>query len=153
MLSNGFARPLCLQRKRSLLLASYLIVIHLLGLIALFQPMQISSFVLGLVLVLLAISAAYHFRYYRLQCDDALYWIWHANASWQYGEPTQTWQLALSKSVQTPWFVTLTLVSPQQQRRVLIVRDQVDADTFRRLRVRLKLHHEDAAAAGSDEPV
>jgi len=152
MLSNGFAGPLRLQRKPSKLLASYLIVLHLLGLIALLLPIAMSGAWQGVLLGLLTLSAVYHVHYYRQQRDDtSSYWVWLDSGNWRYGDENRTYQLVVSKSVQTPWFVALTLTDTQQQRRLLFVRDQLAADTFRHLRVRFKLHHE-VTASGRDEP-
>jgi len=152
MLSNGFAGPLRLQRKPSKLLAGYLIVLHLLGLMALLSPMMMPGVVQGVLLGLLTLSAMYHVRYYRQQHDaTSAFWVWLDSGVWRHGDESRTYQLVVSKSVQTPWFVSLTLVNDQQQRRLLFVRDQLAADTFRHLRVRFKLHHE-VTASGRDEP-
>jgi len=152
MLSNGFARPLHLRRKASLVLAGFLIVLHVLALIALLQPLAITALVHDLLYPSVVCSVVYHAVFYRHQIDKAHYWIWHAGGSWQYSDNERLFSLVLPRSVQTPWFVALTLTDTRQRQRLLIVRDQLDADTFRRLRVRVKLHQEDTAAA-REEPV
>ncbi len=152
MLSNGFARPLRLKRKPSLILAGFLITVHVMGLIALLQPLAVNTLALYLLYASLMFSAVYHVAFFRRQIDDQECWIWSADGTWHFGNTERRFSLVLSKSVQTPWFVTLTLADSDKQLRVLIVRDQLDADTFRRLRVRVKLYQEDTAAS-REEPV
>ena len=152
MLSNGFARPLHLKRKTSRLLAAFLVNMHVLALLALLQPLALNSILQVLLFGVLLFSGIYHAVLFRRQSDGQHFWTWQAGGAWRYGEVDQAYALVSSSTVQTPWFVTLTLSNRQQQRRLLVVRDQLDADTFRRLRVRVKLAHEDAAA-NSEEAV
>lgn len=147
MLSNGFARPLHLRRKPSRLLAGYLLSLHVLAVLALLQPLNIATATHLLLYGVLLGSAGFHVAYFRRQRDQAsAYWVWQAGGAWLRTDKEQPFSLVRGRVVQTPWFVTLTLVAPAQPRqRLLIVRDQVDADTYRRLRVRLQLYHEDVA--------
>jgi hypothetical protein len=154
MLSNGFARPLHLKRKPSRLLAGYLVILHVLAAVALLQPLALSVYTHAVLWLVLLSSAGYHVRYYWRQRDgDDVYWIWQAGGAWLHGDDEQLLALVSSKSVATPWFVRVTLAGlDRKQQHLLIVRDQLDADSFRRLRVRLKLDH-DEAAASSEESV
>lgn len=147
MLSNGFARPLHLRRKASRLLVSYLVGLHVLALLALLQALNISTGTHMLLYGVVLGSAVLQAAYLRRQLDqESAYWVWQVGGAWLRTDSDRLFHLVSGRSVQTPWFVTLTLAAQGQPRqRLLIVRDQVDADTYRRLRVRLQLHHEDAA--------
>jgi hypothetical protein len=148
MLSNGFDKSLHLKRKTSRVLAVYLVLIHGLVLIALVQPLAIALLIQAMLYAGLFASIAYHVVYFRRQSDGQYYWVWHSGGVWQHGLEGQVFRLLSARCIQTPWFVLVTLINIENQRRqILIVRDQVDADTFRRLRVRLKLHHDEAAAS------
>jgi len=151
MLSNGFARPLRLKRKPSRLLATFLVAIHTMALIALLQPLAVNAIVHTALFASLLLSAIYHVMHFRRQCVGQDDWVWQASGIWQRGDADQPYTLVLAKSLQTPWFVTLTLADlEQRQQRLLVMRDQLDADSFRRLRVRVKLHHDETAARSED---
>lgn len=152
MLSNGFAGPLRLQRKRSKLHAAYITSLHLLAVLALIQPINLPVMVLGILFVLLCFSALFHFRYFNLQQDESTFLIWQESGLWQYENEVEPYRLIMRKTVQTNWFVTLTLVNSHRERRLLVVRDQLEPDIFRKLRIRLKLH-QDVTAAGRRAPV
>lgn len=148
MLSNGFDKPLHLRRKPSKLLAVYLIVLHGLALIVLLQSLAITLLIHTILSACLLASVAYHVFYFRRQSDDRDYWIWQAGGVWRHGADEQSYRLFSADTVQTAWFVLLTVINLENRKRTLLfVRDQVDADTFRRLRVRLKLHHDEATAS------
>ena len=151
MLSNGFDKPLHLKRKPSRLLAAYLVCLHALALLALLQPLALSILVTAALWGSLLASAGYHVRYFRRQCDDeTTYWVWQASGTWLRGGKEQVYTLVSAKSVNTPWFVIVTLSNLTQQQRLLVLCDQLDADTFRRLRVRLRLHYDEAVASSED---
>lgn len=148
MLSSGFARPLRLRRKTSRLLAVYLASLHLLGLLALLQPLAVVTVIHGLLYLLWAGSAVFHTMYFYRQRDVAGdFWVWQGGGDWLRTGQHQLYSLDAGQSLQTPWFVIVTLVAPELPRqRLLCLCDQLDSDSFRRLRVRLKLYHDDAVA-------
>jgi hypothetical protein len=151
MLSSGFSRPLPLKRKPSRLFAVFLLVMHGLALAALLLPLALTDVVHTALFVGLMASAFFHLAYYQRQQDNEAYWVWDANGSWRYGDNHQAFQVVLTKTVQTPWFVTIALRNAErQQQLLLILGDQLDADSFRRLRVRLKLHQEEAATSSGE---
>jgi thiamine transporter ThiT len=152
MLSNGFDKPLLLTRKPSRLLAAYLALLHTLGVLALLQALAIPTFGQVGLWILLTLSAGFHARYHRRQCDHSnTGWVWQASGAFVRGNDDAIYSLITNKSVCTPWFVILTVTGVEQRpRRLLFIRDQLDVDTFRRLRVRLQLHYDDTAS--SNEP-
>ena len=114
MLSNGFARPLRLKRKPSRLLATFLVAIHTMALIALLQPLAVNAIVHTALFASLLLSAIYHVMHFRRQCVGQDDWVWQASGIWQRGDADQPYTLVLAKSLQTPWFVTLTLADLEQ---------------------------------------
>jgi hypothetical protein len=149
MLSNGFANTICLRRRPSRLLAAYLIVIHLLALTALLQPLAVPAWFGAIGFGAVLISIGYHSRLYLRLADSAnAYWIWNSDGYWRHGALQGVFSLQEPGSVNTPWFVVLILSGPdgKSRRRLLLIRDQLDADDFRRLRVRLRFFHDVASA-------
>jgi len=148
MLSNGFATPLHLKRKPSRLLASYLLLVHLLALLALIQALAVPPLLRLTAFGLVLLSVVYQSRRYRRQQDVASgYWICYADGSWRYSGEEANYVLRAAGCVNTPWFVVLTFSGAGgEQRRLLLLCDQIDADSFRRLRVRLKFYQEEASA-------
>lgn len=154
MLFNGFARPLRLKRKPSPLLGLYLVCLHGLALFALCQPLAIPLVAHVVLLIVWLASVVYHAFYYRRQHDDEpSAWVWQSGGSWLRGRAAQAYSLIIRRSLQTPWFVMLCLAAPGRKPvYLLILYDQIDADSFRRLRVRLKCY-QDEATARRDDPV
>lgn len=149
MLFNGFAEPLRLKRKSSRLLGVYLLGLHGLALLVLCLPLAI-SYGLHLVLYfLLLMSAIYYVFYYSQQHDnDITTWVWQKGGGWIRNQSTSVvYSLRLRRSLQTPWFVMISLSAQgYKPEHLLILYDQVDADSFRRLRVRLKFYQDEATA-------
>lgn len=153
MLSNGFDKPLHLRRKPSRLLLIYIVALHLLAGFSLLQPINLAGFAFSILWLCLIVSAGFHVWYYQRQSrDSTTYWIWQASGAWvRAADEDQLYILDTSKSVSTPWFVMVMLRNTNRQYiRNLIVSDQLDADMFRRLRARLKLHYDDAAVRNED---
>jgi hypothetical protein len=152
MLSNGFDKPLLLKRKTSHLLIFYLVGIHVLALLALLQPIALPPAAMLVLWFILLTSVGVHARYIRRQRDNTdNYWVWQTNGMWQRVNADQTYLLVPSKSVSTPWFVAATLTTPaREKQRLLLVCDQLDADSFRRLRVRMHLYYDKAVAGSAD---
>ena len=149
MLSNGFDKPLHLTRKPSRLLAAYLVLLHVLVLLALLQPLALASWVQAGLWLIWIFSAGYHRYQYRRQ-SDVHYddWVWQTGGTFVRGQESACYTVVAAKSLCTPWFVRLTLAGMDgRQQRLLVVRDQLDVDTFRRLRVRLQLHYDEAASS------
>ena len=153
MLSNGFDKPLHLNRKPSRLFAVYLVLLHALALLALLQPLALSNLALGGLWSLLIYSVGYHLHNFRQQCDmHNAYWVWQSGGAWLRDIEEHSYTVVTARSVNTPWFVLVTLACVgQPAQRILILRDQLDSDTFRRLRVRLKLYYDEAAASSDAE--
>jgi hypothetical protein len=153
MLSNGFDKPLHLNRKPSRLFAGYLVLLHALALLALLQPLALSALAKGGLWSLLICSVGYHLRYFLQQCDvHNAYWVWQSGGAWLRDIEEHCYTVVTSRSVNTPWFVVVTLACVDQPaQRILVLRDQLDPDTFRRLRVRLKLAYDEVAASSDDE--
>lgn len=148
MLFNGFAGPLRLKRKASRLLGLYLVSLHGLALSVLLVPLAIPTGVRILLIISWLFSVFYHLSYYRRQRDDDVTtWVWQSGGDWVHGLDSQVYSLVVRRSLQTPWFVMLTLNAPgQKNEHLLILRDQIDPDSFRRLRVRIKFAQDETAA-------
>ncbi|MBI1421924.1 MAG: hypothetical protein GC149_00575 [Gammaproteobacteria bacterium] len=154
MLSNGFYKPLHLRRKFSRLLAAFLILLHALALLALLQSLAMPEGIHAGLYGFLLLSTVYHTKHLWSLRDTGAYWVWQSAGTWQRTDEEKTYRVVIARSVQTPWFVSLTLTAGSGNRHsLLIVRDQLHADTFRRLRVRLKLYQEDDAAAAGEDAV
>lgn len=155
MLYNGFAGPLRLKRKLSRLLGGYLVSLHGLALYALCQPLAMPTGVHVILLIGWLASFMYHIRYFWLLRDnEAQAWVWQAGGCWLRGSDSPVFSLVINRSLQTPWFVILALSAEgQKPENLLVLRDQVDENSFRRLRVRLKFFSQDDTTARRDGPV
>lgn len=138
MLFNGFETPLHLKRKPSRMLAGYLLGGHMLALLALSHALAV-PFVLHLGLWLLwGASLVYHgYRYWPRSYDSQAWWVWQARSDWVYNSAPAPALMQLHNAVVTAWFILVTLRNAQTTRRCLYFADQLEADTWRRLRVRL----------------
>ena len=138
MLSSGFETPLHLKRKPSRLLAGYLLCGHVFVLLAFIQALAIPVALHVVLWLLWAASIVYHlFRYWPYSYDTHAYWVWQAGGDWLRHESTETTVMHLKNVVQTPWFILVTLHAENASQRCLYFVDQLDAPTWRRLRVRL----------------
>lgn len=149
MLSNGFANTIYLARRPSRLLAAYLILIHLLAFLALLSPLAVPVWLHAIGFCAILISIGYYLRQYLHQVDTgSAHWNWNSDGNWRHGAAEGVFNLQAESSVNTPWFVVVSLrgTDGEDRRRLLIIRDQLDADDFRRLRVRLRYFHEEASA-------
>ena len=137
MLSNGFDKPLYLRRKPSLQLAVFLFVVHVLALLALTHALAVPLHLHIILWLVWAASAIYYAAYYWPRSyDKGPYWVWQANGAWVFdSEPVHT-VMSLRHSVITAWFVLVKLYDSHGTRHCLYFADQLEADTWRRVRVR-----------------
>lgn len=138
MLSNGFDKPLYLRRKPSTQLAIFLFVVHILALLSLARALAIPLPVHVILWLLWGASVFYYTcRYWPRSYDKGQYWIWQANGDWVINtEPVHT-VMSLRNTVITAWFILVKLYDKHGTRHCIYFADQLDADTWRRLRVRL----------------
>jgi len=149
MLSNGFASTIRLKRRPSRLLAAYLILVHLLALFALLSPLAVAAWLRTVGFGVVMLSIGYHSRLYpRLADTSTAHWTWNPDGYWRHAAQQGVFILQTSACVNTSWFVVVILNGPngKDRRRLLLIRDQLDADAFRRLRVRLRFSHDEASA-------
>jgi len=144
MSSNAFNKPLRLARKPSRLLATYLVLLYLLAFVATGLAGIPLLFKFGSALLLL-IGGFTHYHWYQLHSHDAkTFWVWQSDANWieDIAGRLQSWSLQPGYVI-TPWFIMLVLGNAAgKKRRLLLIRDQTDRDTFRRLSVRLGCYKE-----------
>jgi len=153
MLLNGFETPLHLKRKPSRLFLLCIVFLHFIAGFSLLQPLAVPNTIHGILWIMLCASAVYHVYYYQQKSHDSdSFWLWQAGVDWlQQTDDESRYQPVLTKTVSSHWFVLLTLCNENaKQQRLLILRDQLSPDCFRRLRVRLKMYHEDAANSKED---
>ena len=138
MLSNGFDAPLRLELKASGILIRFQLLVHFLAIVALSFPSD-TPLVIKLILYLfVVVSAIMSQRKYRENVGDPELFIWQKKSNWieiKKGREN-VWHCQQGNLV-TPWFVVVGLQN-EKKRRLLILKDQCDAQSFRRLRVKLK---------------
>ena len=148
MLSNGFEIPIRLDAVPSRLYFYFILLVHALAMIAMLYPSSINSLLRGLMAIGVIISCIYHLTI-QLRADRWV-WIWQQSGLWL-GEQDGfqvAWRLHHTFS-ETYWFIAIRLVNDLNQKQdLLLLRDQLDADSFRRLRVRLRFAQVDATRPG-----
>ena len=139
MLSNGFDTPLRLELKTSKILISFQLLVHLLAIVAISFPSSVPIFIKFVLFVFVAVSAVMLQRKYRYRLHHVELFVWQKNSLWieSGGDKQQVWECQPGNLV-TPWFVVVRLCSENKKLSLLIVKDQCDAQSFRRLRVKLK---------------
>ena len=148
MLSNGFAAPIRLEPKTSTRFLVFIVITHTLAVIALMHPSSLNYGVRLLFVLAVIASGIYHYRKQKFAKHGL--WIWQTSGDWQSVQDnfTDTWQLQRIYSL-TRYFVALRLVNNTGKRQDLLwVYDQFDAQTFRRLRVRLAYAQVEATRPG-----
>jgi len=107
-------------------------------LVALARPLAIPFAVHILCWLLWGLSIVYHvYRYWPHSYDTQQYWVWQVNGDWVNNtEPAHT-VMQLKHAIVTAWFILVRLRSEHATRHCIFFADQLDADTWRRLRVRL----------------
>ena len=139
MLSNGFDAPLRLELKTSKILISFQLLVHLLAIIAISFPSDVPTVIKFVLYASVIVSAVMFQRNYRDSMSRAELFVWQKNSLWieSDNDKQQVWQCRPGNLV-TPWFVVVRLYSEKKKRSLLIVKDQCDVQSFRRLRVKLK---------------
>jgi len=140
MSRNRFVSPLVLEPAASRYLRIYLLAVHALALYALLLPMLISPGLRMGLIGMLAVSAYVSLRrprsaareIQRLRWTSAGHWVLHCRDSRQHSATL------LPQSYVSRYLVILWLRGSQDHKYcVPLLADQLPADTFRRLRVRL----------------
>lgn len=142
MLSNEFNKPLRLRRKTSRILTLYLLLIHTFGVTAVFLAGMPPS-IKWLAMIAIIFSGVYYFRFYFPKTwDENKEWVWQKDDLWVQKSKTviSYWKMQ-QRHVSTPWFIITRLKSDTgKMSNFVLVKDQVDENDFRRLRVRLKYY-------------
>ncbi len=142
-LSGKYATPLRLELGRSRLLQLYLGLLH--GVALLILPfMQLpATIVLPVALVLLLSYLRYRRRYWRAAHPDAVrsvVWGVADRVELTLGSGRRADATLLPQGFIQPWLVILHLRPDTGRRRhLMVLPDMLDAESFRRLRVRLLL--------------
>jgi hypothetical protein len=148
MLSNGFATPIRLKPVPSRCLRNFMLFTHALAVIALLHPSSLELWLRIALILGVFVSGIFHFRkVMRAGCAE---WVWLRSGEWQSARDNfkSNWRVQRIFSL-TRYFVALRLITPTGQREdVLWFRDQFDAESFRRLRVRLQFYQVEATRPG-----
>jgi len=137
---NGFSRPLRLSPKPSSILRYYIVLLHLLTLLAIYLatlPILLSIFFFFALLI----SASYYWWQSGLDVKmKSIEWVWLNETDWiEKTKEEQTWWKLNKIYVITNWLITVQLVNNRNvSRHLLIVKDQVESSDFRRMLVRLR---------------
>ncbi len=154
MSSTAYATPLRLELKPSPVLLSVLTVAHM-GAAGLLLTTSLPAWATScLALSVLASFLWLATRYALLMQPGAVVWLlWRTGNDWLIGarNGTRTTAHLNPESFVRPWLTVLLLApaSGGPTRNVVIFPDSLDAESFRRLRVRLRLESELVAAKRS----
>ena len=144
MLSNGFDAPLRLKLEPSRRLIQFQLLVHVLAIIAISFPSSVPLAV-KLILYVYVVFSAVRIQYDYKSAHSELF-VWQKTTQWvEIVEGKETFWSCQSGNLVSPWFVVVNLASENRRRRLLIVKDQCDAQSFRRLRVKLKYFQGEAA--------
>ena len=148
MLSNEFGVPLPLRLEPSKLLLRVQLLAHILALIALGLPSAIPIAVKITLAIFVFANLAVTLRKNKKGQIENI--TWHKDDIWleQINGQIKTWH-STSGSLVTEMFVIVTLASEGKKRRLLVVKDQCNPQSFRRLRVKLK-YYQGAVAIPAD---
>jgi len=137
MLSNGFDAPLRLKLEPSRLLIRFQLLVHVLAFVAISLPSAIPISIKIILCGFVFTSTA--LMYYKHKKSDIEEFMWQKNTLWleSVDEKEKLWYCQRGSLV-TPMFVLVRLLNENQKRLLLIVQDQCDEQSFRRLRVKLK---------------
>jgi len=115
------------------------LLVHLLAIIAISFPSAIPLMIKVSLYFFVVMSAVILQRKYRDSRSHPEIFVWQKNSVWlELDNDTEyAWQ-CLHGNLVAPWFVVVRLQSEKKKRSLLIVRDQCDGQSFRRLRVKLK---------------
>ena len=147
MLSNGFATPIRIERIPSRLHYFLLVLLHLLALTAdLVSNLPIYWMIA--IALLLSLNLGYQLWKSRQSCKSV--WISQATGNWFTSEDDfrYAWHIYSVRSL-TRLFMVLQLQSHVNRRANLVIfRDQISSDDYRRLFVRLRFSQVVAASPG-----
>ncbi|MGD8783024.1 MAG: hypothetical protein PVG75_01240 [Thioalkalispiraceae bacterium] len=143
MLSNGFDMPLRLKLKSSRLFLRFQAFLHLLAVIAIYLPSSIPLFIKAIFMAYVIFSAYKALRTFLDKQRESFVWLKEGDWLSQSSDGDRSWQPATGNLV-TAWFVVVNLKAGRDSRQLLIFNDQIDTETFRRLKVRLKYFHGEA---------
>lgn len=132
-----------LLRKPSRQLAMLLLIVHI-GSFGLLWPLAVPVWIKVMITGLLIISFIYYLRQDALLTSDAAITVFTLTAEQKCIITTCSGTIIkgslLADSFVSP-YLTLILIQPQEKRRtysIVLLPDSLDAETFRRLRVRLR---------------
>ncbi len=133
--STASSPPLHLILEPSPSLAAGLILLHGLALLA-----SVASPLPGWVKALLGVAVIASQAFYRRGRDRCRGLTLLADGDWEIIERGGLTRASLEpSSVITPWLVILHLTTSEGRRAILICRDSTDPESFRQLRVRLRI--------------
>ena len=135
---NKFNRPLSLKFKPSRLLQYYLYLLHALVLLAVVLAALPFTIKVLLSLLVLASLLFYWYRYGRTVNSGMEYWVYTGQSNWKelLEQKTRRWKQQHAYRL-ADLFVVIVLknTSTGDKKSLLLVRDQIDAADFRRLKV------------------
>ena len=144
MLSNGFDAPLRLKLDPSRLLIQFQLLVHVLAIIAISLPSSV-PLAIKLILYVYVVYSAVRIQYEYKSAGCELF-VWQKSTQWlEVVDGKETFWSCQTGNLVLSWFVIVTLTSENRRRRLLIIKDQCDAQSFRRLRVKLKYFQGEAA--------
>ena len=148
MLSNGFETHIRVDPVSSKLYLYFVFVTHALAIFALIYPSSLPVWLRSITGVCVIMSGIYHAR--SETHSKHWRWIWQRSGEWktQQDNYQYPWRIQRIFSL-TKWFVAIRLSDDLGRREnLLLFCDQLDAQSFRRLRVRLQYAQVDAANPG-----
>jgi len=140
MSSPKYASPLILKPETSRVFTGLFAVAHL-GAMAIVLPLNFSWLIKITLLTLVAVSMFVVLRGKGFANVNVL--TWKEGSEWvlELNDGTQVETYLLPSSYVSPWLVVLNFSKAENQRgrSVTLFRDTLDQETFRRLRVRLRM--------------
>lgn len=137
---HGFNKPLLLQRSDSHYALVYLLIAHACALLAIIV-LQIAWYWQICALLAWCAHLGYALHHYQHQAHLASghTWIWFKHDIWhEQAHQRRSWEMVKIEYL-CAWLVIVRLQRKGRQCRWVCWCDQLDATTFRRLRVRLRL--------------
>jgi len=146
MLSNGFDAPLHLHLKPSKSLYQFHLLAHGMAMLAIFIPSGLLLEIKAFLLVSVVLQFGLITRNYRQLQNTKEQFIWQKGDIWlsKSADSVTSWT-CLPNTLVKARFVIVNLANECNKRTLLIMSDQCDIQTFRRLKVRLKYYQGEAA--------
>ena len=148
MLSNGFVIPIRIEPTPSRYFIVLAIIVHGLAMLALLLPSSVPLWARVLIGLGVLVSCIWHLK--KNTCNLNTSWVCQGTGKWQSSEDIDqhNWYLS-GVSTLTNLFVSFSLADDAGKKaNLLIFRDQLDEDTFRRLRVYLRYAQVEATMPG-----